>query len=198
MFNLFPYTDMHELNLDWAIAKIKELDTKVDTLKAEITAEASEIAYERAKAYVDENLSGVLSDFAALQEEFNLISEQFIDITGEFNDLVEEVNNKISYLQDYINAQIGAVNIRTDAAIAANNEMILSEMATYLGNIKVLNYFTGEYVSIQDMFDYLAQLHLDDSIDYNTMITRAKTYSQLIALNMTYTNLAMHGNTLYI
>lgn len=205
MFNEYPYTDLHELNLDWAIAKIKELDEKVDRLKEEIIAEASKIAYERSKEYIDGRVEGILSDFEALQEDFNslrddfdTISDQFSDISGEFNDLVEEVDNKILYLQNYIDAQIGAVNIRTDAAIAANNDMILSQMETYLGNIKVLNYFTGEYVSIQDMFDYLAQLHLDDSIDYNTMVTRAKTYAQLIALNINYTNLAMHGNTLYV
>lgn len=205
MFNEYPYTDLHELNLDWAIAKIKELDEKVDRLKEEIIAEASEIAYERSKEYIDESVEGIIADFEVLQEDFNslrddfdAISDQFSDIAGEFNDLVEEVDNKILYLQNYIDAQIGAVNIRTDAAIAANNDMILSEMETYLGNIKVLNYFTGEYVSIQDMFDYLAQLHLTDSIDYNTMATRAKTYAQLIALNINYTNLAMHGNTLYV
>jgi len=205
MFNKYSYTDAHELNLDFLLLKIKELDTKVDELKEEIIAEASDIAYERSKEYIDERVAGILTDFEDLQNDFNAlhddfdaISDQFSDIAGEFNDLVEEVDNKILYLQDYINAQIGAVNIRTDAAIAANNDMILSTMETYLANIKVLNYFTGEYVSIQDMFDYLAMLHLDDSIDYNTMVTRAKTYSQLIALNINYTNLAMHGNTLYV
>lgn len=205
MFNAYPYTDMHELNLDWAIAKIKELDEKVNRLKTEIIAEASEIAYERSKEYINERVAEILEEFTSLQNSFtdlqanfDTLSGQFTDIAGEFNDLVEDVNNDIIFLQNYIDAQIGAVNIRTDAAIAANNDMILSQMEAYLGNIKVLNYFTGEYVSIQDMFDYLAQLHLDDSIDYNTMVTRAKTYAQLVALNINYTNLAMHGNTLYV
>ena len=64
--------------------------------------------------------------------------------------------------------------------------------------IKVINYFTGEQVSIQDMFNYLAGLHLTDAIDYDTMALRAKTYTEFANMNMTYTNLAMHGNTLYV
>ena len=82
--------------------------------------------------------------------------------------------------------------------IQQNNEYLLSEMETYLNQIKVINYFTGELVTIQDMFNYLASLHLTDSIDYDEMALRAKTYSQLALLNITYTNLALHGNTLYV
>lgn len=205
MFNKYPYTDAHELNLDFVLEKLKELDEKVTRFKAEVIEEASEIAYERSKEYIDEHLQEVIDEFEDLKNGFNdlqhgfdLLEGEFSDLAGEFTDLTEEVRSDIAFLQSYIDAQIVAVNARTDAAITANNNFILDTMQTYLSNVKVLNYFTGEYVSIQDMFDYLAMLHLTDSIDYNTMVARAKTYSQLIALNINYTNLAMHGNTLYV
>lgn len=205
MFNRYPYTDAHELNLDFCLLKLKELDEKVTLFKQEVIEDASEIAYERSKEYIDLRLDNLLNEFDQLKIDFNsLISEfdalsgSFSDLAGEFNDLSDEVRGDIAYLQTYIDAQINGVNIRTDAAITANNNMLLDTMQTFLGEIKVLNYFTGEYVSIQDMFDYLAMLHLNDSIDYDTMVTRAKTYSYLAGLNISYTNLAMHGNTLYV
>ena len=33
LFEQFPYANFHELNLDWILAKIKELDKKVDSIE---------------------------------------------------------------------------------------------------------------------------------------------------------------------
>lgn len=35
MFNSFPYSDFHELNLDWILAKIKEFQNWFDNLNVE-------------------------------------------------------------------------------------------------------------------------------------------------------------------
>ena len=48
------------------------------------------------------------------------------------------------------------------------------------------------------MFDYLAMLHVSDSIDYETLASRNKTYSEIAALNITYTDVILHGNTLIV
>lgn len=40
MFNKYPYTDMHEMNLDWIISTVKELQEKFDTKFEELTREA--------------------------------------------------------------------------------------------------------------------------------------------------------------
>ena len=46
MINLTPYTNFHEMNLDWILAKVKELDEKFGSeIEAEIIA------------YVDAHLS---------------------------------------------------------------------------------------------------------------------------------------------
>lgn len=35
VFNNFPYTNIHELNLDWILKKIKEFDETLDSIVAE-------------------------------------------------------------------------------------------------------------------------------------------------------------------
>ena len=205
MFNEYPYTDMHELNLDWCIAKLKELNQRVDDISAEIAAEV----YELAVQYIDEHLADVIQEFNDLKtyvddelrdmnDTIDGLNQQFLDLAGDFDDLVAEVERKILQIQNYIDGQIAGVNLRTDSAIAANNNYILGQLSQFLADIKVTNFFTGEAISIQDMFDYLAMLHVSDGIDYATLTSRNKTYADIAALNITYTDVVLHGNTLIV
>lgn len=205
MFNEYPYTDMHELNLDWCITKLKELNRRVDEISEDIAAEV----YEMAVQYIDEHLADVIQEFNDLKayvddelrdmtDTIDGLNQQFLDLAGDFDDLVAEVDRKLLQIQNYIDGQIAGVNLRTDSAIAANNNYILGQLSQYLSNIKVVNFFTGEEISIQDMFDYLAMLHVTDSIDYATLYSRNKTYADIAALNITYTDVVLHGNTLIV
>ena len=201
----YPYTDLHELNLDWLIQKMKDLDERIDglhdELKQELTAELTEYVNERlavTEAKFEVLKADVEHELGVIEANFDLLRGQFADLDQTMNDYIDYINARIADIQAEISADIAGVNARTDALIASNNEYLLSQMATYLNQIKVINFFTGELVSIQDMFNYLAGLHLTDSIDYDTMALRAKTYTDLANLNINYTNLAMHGNTLYV
>ena len=193
-WNKYPYTDFHELNLDYILKKMKELEADLDELLAEAVRQATE----NAKAYVDEKLADVLQQFNQLKEDVRNLSDQFEGLETAFNAFTVLVDRKIEVIQNNLDSRIAGVNARTDALIASNNEFLLAEMGRYLNQITVTNYFTGLDTTIQDMFNYLAMLHLNDSITYATMAQRAKTYTYLVNLNMTYTNLVMHGNTLYV
>ena len=205
MLNLYPYSDMHELNLDFILAKVKELDERV----SEIAEEIAEQVEEDVKQYIDEQLSLVIQEFNDMKSDYDQfkldvegevdgLEQDFINLTGEIDTFMYQVNLKIQGVKDYVDAQIVATNARTDAAIIANNQMILDQLSQYLSNITVINFFTGEAISIQDMFDYLAMLHVSDSIDYATLASRNKTYADIAALNITYTDVVLHGNTLIV
>ena len=205
MINLYPYSDMHELNLDYILLKVKELDQKVDEISVSIADEVEQ----RVKQYIDDELADVIQEFNDLKtdyDQFKLdvegevdgLEQDFINLTGEIDTFMYQVNLKIQGVKDYVDAQIVATNTRTDAAIQQNNNYILCQLSQYLSNITVTNFFTGEAISIQDMFDYLAMLHVSDSIDYATLASRNKTYSDIAALNITYTDVVLHGNTLIV
>lgn len=205
MFNEYPYTDMHELNLDYILSKVKELDARVDKISDEIAEQVEA----NVKEYIDEQLALVIQEFNDMKSDYDQfkrdtqntvdgLEQDFIDLVGELDTFMYQVNLKIQGVKDYVDAQIVATNARTDAAIVANNQMILNQLSQYLSNITVINFFTGEAISIQDMFDYLAMLHVSDSIDYATLASRNKTYADVAALNITYTDVVLHGNTLIV
>ena len=188
--NKYPYTDFHELNLDFILAKVQELDARIDNIKAEFLQEAnaytdSQIAAQT--SYIDSAVAYVNNTAAALRNDFN-------NLTTYVNNQVNALNHQIDVLYDDIAANVQAVNARTDVLIQANNEYLFREIGTMLSQATVINYFTGEETTIQNMFDYLASFHLADSLNYNQLYAKNNTYTQLMGYNMTYTQLVNSGN----
>ncbi len=193
-WNVYPYTDFHELNASWILMELKRLQVRIE----EVLQEAIDQATENAEAYLDEKIGTIETEFAQIKSEFTQLDvhvEELDELVNDFNAIILE---QIQLLKNYVDDGLEADRMQMQLLISHNNEYLLREMESYLSQIKVINYFTGEKISIQDMFNYLASLHLNDSINYDTMATRAKTYTQLVALNINYTNLALHGNTLYV
>lgn len=193
-FNKYPYTDFHELNADWLLQEMKDLDARLDDALAQL----SEDIYNKVMTDIRPELQALNTQFTNLRADFETLKGQFASLDAAFEAYKLYIDGRILYLQGYIDAQAVACNEYTNLRISQNNDYILSELSTYLSQIKVINFFTGEQVGIQNMFDYLASLHTTGSLDYDTMASRSKTYTQLAAFNKTYTELVMDGNTWYV
>ena len=194
--NSYPYTDFHEMNLDWVIAKIKEYEDSLAGLKEEIL--------QLTKEYTDQQLDERLATYQ--QQIDDLVAE----LTGMYNQLETDVDNlqtsvntsliqmdrKIADLRQALNDAIVAINARTDLAIEQNNKYLLDHMRDELANIKVNNALTGTIMTLQNMLNYLCTLHMENAIDYTTLASKQNTYTQLAGYNMTYTQLAMQGGSI--
>lgn len=143
------------------------------------------------KAYIDTQIQGV-------QGEFDKLVAANAKFEKETNATVATFQGQINLLSNRLESDIAACNKRTDDKIKQNNEVLLDEIAHNIINIKVINYFTGERVPIQDMLDYLCQFHLQNAINYAQLETRQKTVDQFIAYNMSYKDLAMNGASLIV
>lgn len=192
-FNKYPYTDFHELNLDWVIAKIKEVDSTLSGIE-EKCIKASLDA-------VEPVIEQAMQDFEGLKVEVqNLeraVEQQGIELETRYQQLLADVDLRIANLQNYINEQLHNAELRTNVLIQENNDYIINVLSQQLQeNLKVRNFFTGALVTIQNMFDYLAQLHADDSITYDELVDAANTYTEFAAYNMTYEDLIAHGGSI--
>lgn len=190
----YPYTDFHELNLDWVIKTIKELNVNLETMEERILAVTREFTTE----LVDERMAKYKAEVDAEIAELNRIVDDCID---DFNSLRTTINYslrqmelRVDDLNNRMTAEINAVNARTDLAIQQNNEYLLSHMERELANIKVNNALTGTLYTVQGMFNYLCSLHMTDAITYTELAGKEKTYTQLAGYHMTYTELAVKGD----
>lgn len=193
-YNKYPYTDFHELNADFLLQRVKSIEEQIANIKEEIEGEIFEWVQQQLAPY-QEQLNQLIAEVEELQEE---TEETLAAYDARITAFINEVNGKIAEIRQELIDSINAVNALTDTKIEQNNTWLLNQISENVGTLfQVLNPFTGTMVSIQDMIDYLSAFHIVDGIDYATMNTRALTYNAWNALSMTYTDLTLHGNTLY-
>ena len=188
----YPYTNFHDLNLDWILQELNNMDVRLDGIIGD--------AVEQANAYTDQQLEDFKDDFSNLQQQIytamDQLKQQQTMFISQVNASINAINSKVDKLESDLSAGIDAMQVYTDLAINSNNEYILNQIESQLIGIQVINFFTGQKVTIQQMFDILAQYHLEDAMTYNQYAGKEVTYTQLAALSITYSQLINNGYNL--
>lgn len=188
----WPFTNMHELNLDWIIQRLDEFEARLDSAIGD--------AVKQANAYTDSKLESFRTEFDGLKKEIydamGDLKQQQTSFIAEVTTRIDNINAKVDTLENNINAGINAMQAYTDIEIAKNNEYILDQISSQLIGVQVINFFTGQKVTLQQMFDTLAQFHLQASMTYSKYAAKSVTYDHLAGLNITYTELVNNGDTL--
>ena len=185
----YPYTDPNRYNADWLLNKMKELEGRLDGIIEETLA--------LTKTYVDDQLKTYQLQLESIRQEIAEVSQRTDTLTAHVAEEVLRLEAKILEAERKAESLFIIANNRTDLMIERNNEYIFREIEdNILTNVTVINYFTGERMSVQDMFNYLASLHLQNAITYNGLRDKNLTYTELIAKSISYTELVKNGATL--
>ena len=185
----YPYTDPNRYNADWLLNKMKELEGRLDGIVEE--------TLKLTREYVDDRLKNYQSQISEIRRDIETLYDKDAELNTEMIRQVMRLEGLISLAERKAETLFIIANNRTDLQIERNNEYIFHEIEdNILGNITVINYFTGEQLSVQDMFDYLASLHLQNAITYNGLRDKNLTYTELVAKSITYTELVKNGGTL--
>ena len=192
LFEQFPYANFHELNLDWILKKIKELDEKVDSIEDRILKEAN--------AYTDQQIAELRSDFAELEADFTVfksdINAQFAVYTAKqdkaFAEYKKLVNAQIDLLEQEIRdakAELQTLLKQANAYTDASIQMVMLQLpdiiTANIKNAKVYNLLTGKYVTIQQMFNFLCQFHAPDALTVGEIYSRNNTVAQIAGYQKT-------------
>lgn len=188
--NKFPFTNLHELNLDWILTQIQAISQKVDDLE------------NASNAYTDEQIKKVkaelLADMDALHDTLN---KEFAALSKEFASVQASLKKDLEDMQYQLDAGLSSITPRINQAIKEYDTYIKAYINSQLIDVQVINYFTGEKVSLQTMFDTLAMFHVTNSLTYEQLAARGYTYQEMIDIckreNRTYGDIVMNAATIF-
>ena len=155
---------------------------------------------QEANSYTDTQIDNARSEFDAkvreIEELERRLAEQYYDFTNVVNARIQFISNDVNRIDNKIDDEIIGANEYTNQAIKNNNEYLIEQLSQSVSNYTVINYFTGEKITVQNMFDTLAQLHIQNPMTYSIYANKNISYSALSLLHIDYTELVMKGNEL--
>lgn len=199
----WPYSNFHDLNLDWILQKIREYGERLDGIVDEAVAQAN--------AYTDQKIAEFRNDFNDLVADVEqkvadmlaTVDNAIEDLTQEQQQFIEDateqikaINSRVDELENSISASVEGMRAYTNQAIRDNNEMLYAYIESELIDVHVVDYFTGQEVTIQQMLDKLAQFHLQNPLTYNQLAGKEITYAEVSALNATYAEIISNAGGL--
>ena len=147
---------------------------------------------DESKAYTDKKVAEAFADIQAQSDALRRDYEQFVTLV---NSNINLFQSQLDTTSAKLEAEIIGVNARTDVAIEQSEERIIEYIGTQaLNNIKVLDPFSGNYVTIQYMIEYLSSLHMTGAATYDEIFGANISYDEMVAKDKTYTEWATNGH----
>lgn len=169
--NQFPYTDFHELNLDWVIKRTKELEVTTAYLVEEfgkITVLTEEYIQQMINTAIETNNIVLYQRMLELKNEITLEYKGYV--TAQINALKVYIDNQDVYFDNqakgYAASALADAKTYTDGAVLDYTMMI--------------NPITGEYEDVRNVVDdIVTYFHSQDALtaaEYDALALDASYY----------------------
>ena len=179
--NKYPYTDFHELNLDWlletyqeivdhiriltdwmaqhkeeyaeAMERLQAVENEIDTFEQRVQAEFDRLAEEQAQAFAEQTAKLDL----AIQQMKDEVNEEIVKLRKDVNDAIADFQVQFNQLKASVEAEITQLRILINQEIVRLNE-----------TLEVNNQYIRQYV--EDRIDQFIN-------DFPTMIDLVPVYN---------------------
>lgn len=190
-FTSYPWSNVHELNLDWLIRTTKEIYSHIEELES--VREELEQTNKEIKEQIEAlnirvtNIENLYNDFTeTINAQFEMLREENI---ATFNSLTASINAQFDTLESHVNREL--------ADFATDLIRLEAELRNTLNNlpsvIQMISPYTGEMETLEQIVYELANSGRTDSLtasEYDNLTLTAQSYDNH---NLTAYNYDWHG-----
>lgn len=192
-FTSYPWSNVHELNLDWLIRTTKEIYSHIEELESvrEELEQTNKEIKEQIEALDNRvtNIENLYRDFTeTINAQFEMLREENI---ATFNSLTASINAQFDTLESHVNREL--------ADFATDLIRLEAELRNTLNNlpsvIQMISPYTGEMETLEQIVYELANSGRSDSLtaqEYDALALTAQNYDNR---NITAYNYDWHGAT---
>lgn len=180
--NQYPYSDFHELNIDWLIKQVKD---NIDAIKV-LEDKMAEI-----EVLTEDQINDMIH--TAIENNNTILYNRMLQLKNEItNEYTIYVDNEITTLRSYLLNQINQLKVYVDNQdlvfyneVIAYADSILAQANAYT-DTKVLDYnmminpITGVYEDVRNVVnDIVSYFHTDGSLtaaEYDALELTATVY----------------------
>ena len=186
-YDKFPYTNFQELNLDWILTKVREIQTDIDEINAWKETFSAQI-----NSQISDLITQVNTEFNQLKAD---IEKEFTDYRTETDAKFEaqraETDKQFASLTDAVTGRLTAF----DGRIADIESKLLDIENNLPTLVHVTNPFTGMSDSIQNVINALADTQRSDALTASAYDALELTASAYDAKKVTAFNYDYHGQS---
>lgn len=188
--NQFPYTDFHELNLDWLIKATKKLETDMASVQATL-AELEILTEDQINAMI---AAAIAQNNIVLRAELEALKAQLT------NDYKQYCNAQIADLKVYLdNQDVYYDNLAKNYAANALNQAKQYTDDQVLNYTMMINPITGEYqdvrIVVNDIISYFHSENALTAAEYDALDLTADGYDNY---ELTAYDYDFNGKTLLV
>lgn len=128
-WNEYPYTNFHDMNMDWILHQLKKITEDINALN-----EWKAYRTER-DAWLDESIADLNSKYADLMILYNT----FVDtVNARFDELTREITDQVDALEERITIQVNALETRVTNQVNALDREMRDAMTNFQASVNAL------------------------------------------------------------
>lgn len=186
LFNQFPYTDFHQMNLQFILEKVKDLDS----IQEAVTDLQQK--YQPMQLQVNQ-LADMYNSFAdSMEQQFDDLT---IQMTNAWDEIINQALTDMGYAFADYTSQINATVAIQTARINQMNAALQTIQTDLYDVYYVDSPFTGEKITIQQAIADLASLHMTDALTAGAYDAKDLTASYYDGLAITAYQYDWNGQT---